>query len=212
MDMTTTTGVLAACCTTASYFPQLKKCWETEETGDLSLGMLLTLFAGLSLWIVYGVLRSDAVVLIANAVSLCFLAGILFFKIRETIRRSRKALMSLSDRRGRTSLGSAFPSDASVALQRPINRRATAEWSQPTSVAHAQSNTRCRNSSTRRREFQVAPTCGETRGAGSWARRKTRTLVQSGALFTRSCARASQRSQEVRPHPQPPRRTPDQPQ
>ena len=60
MDVTTMTGVLAACCTTASYFPQLKKCWETEETGDLSLGMFSTLFAGLTLWVVYGVLRSDA--------------------------------------------------------------------------------------------------------------------------------------------------------
>lgn len=90
VDMTTITGVLAACCTTASYFPQLKKCWETEETGDLSLGMFLTLFAGLSLWVVYGILRSDAVVLIANAVSLCLLAGILFFKIREMVRGSRR--------------------------------------------------------------------------------------------------------------------------
>ncbi len=89
MDVTTMTGVLAACCTTASYFPQLKKCWETEETGDLSLGMFSTLFAGLTLWVVYGVLRSDAVVLIANAISLCFLAGILFFKIRQVMRGSR---------------------------------------------------------------------------------------------------------------------------
>ena len=45
--------------------------------------MFLTLFAGMALWVVYGVLRSDAVVLIANAVSLCLLAGILYFKIRE---------------------------------------------------------------------------------------------------------------------------------
>jgi MtN3 and saliva related transmembrane protein len=83
MNLTTIVGVLAACCTTASYFPQLKKCWETQETGDLSLGMFLTLFAGIALWVAYGVMRSDPVVTIANAVSLCLLAGILFFKIRE---------------------------------------------------------------------------------------------------------------------------------
>lgn len=83
MDLTTITGTLAACCTTVSYIPQLKKCWETGEAGDLSLGMFLTLFAGIALWVVYGILRSDAVVMIANAISLCFLAGILAFKIRE---------------------------------------------------------------------------------------------------------------------------------
>jgi MtN3 and saliva related transmembrane protein len=90
MDAATVTGVLAACCTTASYFPQLKKCWETQETGDLSLGMFLTLFAGIALWVVYGVLRHDAVVLIANAISLCCLAGILYFKIKELAGRRRK--------------------------------------------------------------------------------------------------------------------------
>jgi len=30
-------GGVAALCTTVSYFPQLKKCWQTGETGDLSL-------------------------------------------------------------------------------------------------------------------------------------------------------------------------------
>jgi MtN3 and saliva related transmembrane protein len=86
MDWTTATGVLAALCTTVSYFPQLKKCWKTGETGDLSVGMFLTLFAGLALWVVYGILRNDYVVIIANSVSLCFLAGILFFKLRNMMR------------------------------------------------------------------------------------------------------------------------------
>lgn len=44
-------GAAAAFCTTVSYVPQLRKCWTTGETGDLSLKMLL-LAAGLSLWIV----------------------------------------------------------------------------------------------------------------------------------------------------------------
>jgi MtN3 and saliva related transmembrane protein len=42
--------------------------------------MFLTLFAGIALWVVYGVLRHDAVVLIANAISLCCLAGISLFQ------------------------------------------------------------------------------------------------------------------------------------
>jgi MtN3 and saliva related transmembrane protein len=83
----TAVGALAAICTTLSYFPQLKKCWQTGATGDLSLTMFLVLFLGLSLWVVYGFLKSDYVVLSANCVSLIFLAGILFFEVREITTR-----------------------------------------------------------------------------------------------------------------------------
>jgi MtN3 and saliva related transmembrane protein len=34
-----------------SYFPQLKKCWETGEAGDLSLLMLMVLTIGIALWV-----------------------------------------------------------------------------------------------------------------------------------------------------------------
>ena len=47
-------GLCAAVCTTVSYIPQLKKCWDTGESDDLSLRMLLVLTAGIALWIVYG--------------------------------------------------------------------------------------------------------------------------------------------------------------
>ena len=40
-------GAAAAFCTTVSYIPQLRKCWTTGETGDLSLKMLLLLACGL---------------------------------------------------------------------------------------------------------------------------------------------------------------------
>lgn len=88
MDLATTVGALAACGTTIAYIPQLKKCWQTGETGDLALGMFLTLFFGIALWVVYGVLRSDPVVIIANAVSLSFLSGILYFKMKELAGRN----------------------------------------------------------------------------------------------------------------------------
>ncbi len=76
-------GGTAAFCTTVSYIPQLRKCWTTGETGDLSLKMLLLLAAGLSLWMVYGFMRGDMVIVIANGVSLTLLGCILYFKLRE---------------------------------------------------------------------------------------------------------------------------------
>jgi MtN3 and saliva related transmembrane protein len=78
----TLTGVFAAMLTTASYFPQIKKCWDTGQSDDLSLQMLLILSAGISLWIVYGVLRSDIVIIVANSVSLLCLIILLYFKLR----------------------------------------------------------------------------------------------------------------------------------
>src|SRR6185295_1749978 len=80
MDLSTTIGTLAAFCTTISYVPQLKKCWETGEAGDLSLKMLYLLAAGLSLWKVYGFMRGDVVIILANGVSLALLGGVIFFK------------------------------------------------------------------------------------------------------------------------------------
>ena len=83
MDVNTIVGSVAAFCTTVSYLPQLKKCWETGSAGDLSLKMFSILATGIALWIVYGVLQKDIVIIVANAVSLCLLAGILYFKLRE---------------------------------------------------------------------------------------------------------------------------------
>jgi len=82
VSLDTLVGAAAAFCTTVSYIPQLRKCWSTGETGDLSLNMLLLLATGLGLWLVYGLMRPDAVIVMANTVSLALLGGILFFKIR----------------------------------------------------------------------------------------------------------------------------------
>ena len=89
-DISTFVGGTAAVCTTVSYFPQLKKCWETGETADLSFGMFSILLVGLSLWVAYGFMKDDLVVVIANSVSVCLLAGILYFKIREVLGGQRR--------------------------------------------------------------------------------------------------------------------------
>ena len=83
MDFTTLIGLVAAFCTTVSYYPQLKKCWATGSAGDLSSKTFITLSAGVGLWVVYGFLKNDFVIIIASAVSLALLMGILYFKLRD---------------------------------------------------------------------------------------------------------------------------------
>jgi MtN3 and saliva related transmembrane protein len=82
MTLATLIGLVAAICTTVSYIPQLKKILDTGETEDISLKMVLILASGIALWVLYGVLQHDAVIILANSVSLAFLAAILFFKLR----------------------------------------------------------------------------------------------------------------------------------
>ena len=75
-------GFAAAACTTGAIVPQLYKAWSTGKTDDISLRMLLVLAFGLTLWVAYGVMKADNVVIVANGVSLMLIAGLLYLKIR----------------------------------------------------------------------------------------------------------------------------------
>jgi MtN3 and saliva related transmembrane protein len=83
LNIETLVGFVAAACTTLSYIPQVRKAWQTGSTGDLSLKMLSILATGIALWVVYGLLKADIVIIIANTVSLLLLASLLVFKLRE---------------------------------------------------------------------------------------------------------------------------------
>ena len=93
MELDTVVGGLAAFCTTVSNVPQLQKCWETGSAGDLSLRMFVILAMGVALWIGYGAMKGDAVIIAANCVTLALLLGILYFKVREQLgkRAAQKA-------------------------------------------------------------------------------------------------------------------------
>jgi MtN3 and saliva related transmembrane protein len=86
MSLVTLIGLVAAFCTTISYIPQIRKIWATDETEDISLKMFLILTTGIALWVVYGMLQGDAVIILANSLSLALLSAILFFKIRNVAR------------------------------------------------------------------------------------------------------------------------------
>jgi MtN3 and saliva related transmembrane protein len=76
-------GLVAAGLTSLSYIPQLKKASARGATHDISVGTFCALGVGLLLWIVYGALRSDWVLMLANAVSLLLVGAIAGCKIRD---------------------------------------------------------------------------------------------------------------------------------
>ena len=63
-------GVAASILTAISLLPQLIKLLKEKKAENVSMGMLLTLLCGLALWIYYGVLKEDWIIIISNSVSL----------------------------------------------------------------------------------------------------------------------------------------------
>lgn len=84
----TVIGLAAAVCTTAANLPQLKKAWITRQTDDLSLKTLLLFGSGLMLWVIYGLLQRDIVIMLANGISLLILSVILYLKVIQERARS----------------------------------------------------------------------------------------------------------------------------
>ena len=76
-------GACAAILTSLSYVPQVQKAWPRGSTSDLSLKMLAILTSGLLLWIGYGLLKGDWVIVAANGVGGALSASVLAFKIRD---------------------------------------------------------------------------------------------------------------------------------
>ncbi|MBV9561984.1 MAG: hypothetical protein JOY90_16300 [Bradyrhizobium sp.] len=76
-------GALAAFLASLSYIPQVRKAWPRGSTDDLSLGMLAALTLGLSLWIVYGAIQGDWVIVCSNAVGATLAGVVLACKLRD---------------------------------------------------------------------------------------------------------------------------------
>ncbi len=75
-------GYIAATLTTVAFLPQVVKVWQSKSTKDLALPTLLSFIAGISMWLVYGLLVYSNPIIIANAVTLVLNLAILRFKLK----------------------------------------------------------------------------------------------------------------------------------
>jgi MtN3 and saliva related transmembrane protein len=82
-DTTTVLGFAAAALTSLSYIPQARKALPRGATDDLSLKMLLALFTGLCLWIAYGAIIGDPIIIAANVVGAGLVGTVLGCKVRD---------------------------------------------------------------------------------------------------------------------------------
>jgi MtN3 and saliva related transmembrane protein len=74
-------GYLAAILTTVSFLPQVLRVVVTKKTRDISRNMYIVLSIGVFLWLVYGFMKSDLPIILANLLTLLFTLTILVFKI-----------------------------------------------------------------------------------------------------------------------------------
>lgn len=82
MDPSNALGFIAAACTTASFVPQVVHSWRTRDTRGISLGMYTVFTGGIALWLVYGVVRGDWPIIVANGITLALCLAVVALKLR----------------------------------------------------------------------------------------------------------------------------------
>jgi len=70
MNLVSIIGIAASVFTAVSLLPQLIKLLKEKKAEDISLGMFALLFVGLCLWICYGCLKKDWIIIISNSFSI----------------------------------------------------------------------------------------------------------------------------------------------
>ena len=82
--MTEIIGYIAAFLTTASFLPQAFKTLKTRDTSGISLLMYLMFTIGVGLWLIYGILIQNRIIIFANLITFILAGLVLSVKIRNS--------------------------------------------------------------------------------------------------------------------------------
>lgn len=80
-------GSIAATCTTLAFIPQAVQSYKTRDLSGISLPMYSMFTLGVAMWLVYGLLKQDWPIIIANTITVALSAMILVLKVSETIKK-----------------------------------------------------------------------------------------------------------------------------
>ena len=75
-------GFVATGFAVSSTVPQISKALRTKKSDDISLRFIVVLIIGLSFWVIYGVGKSDVVLIIGNSIGVVLNSILLFLKIK----------------------------------------------------------------------------------------------------------------------------------
>jgi len=82
MSLIPTIGFAAGTLTTVAYLPQALHSYRTRSVRDLSMTMLVTLNAGLLLWVVYGFRIGSLPLVLTNVLTFLLAFPLLVMKLR----------------------------------------------------------------------------------------------------------------------------------
>jgi len=73
----------AACAVTAfTFLPQVLKTWREKSAKNVSLMMFVIAFINEAMWIAYGVLRNDMVIIVTNVIMIAMCSIMISLKLR----------------------------------------------------------------------------------------------------------------------------------
>lgn len=75
-------GYVAGLITAFTFLPQVIKTWKTKSAKDVSLAMFVIALTNQILWLAFGVLRDDPVIIITNAVMLFMTSIMISLKLK----------------------------------------------------------------------------------------------------------------------------------
>ncbi|MFA0961960.1 SemiSWEET transporter [Roseivirga sp. BDSF3-8] len=75
-------GLLAATLTTFSFVPQVLHTLRTNDTRGISLGMYSAFVIGIALWLIYGIVKNDLPIILANYITILLSGAILIMKLK----------------------------------------------------------------------------------------------------------------------------------
>ena len=80
----TVIGIIAALLTSFSYVPQVRKMWRRKSVGDVSNITIFQMSLGCILWLIYGISRTDFIIICANVVAIVTLiiGVVLYYRYR----------------------------------------------------------------------------------------------------------------------------------
>lgn len=83
-------GFIAGLFSTGSFAPQVWKTVKTKDTEAMSLIYLAMVMIGIALWLVYGTLKNDMTIVVANAVVAVFVSIIFYIKLKNVLTGKEK--------------------------------------------------------------------------------------------------------------------------
>ncbi len=81
-------GYSAGAITTLTFLPQVIKTYRERSAKDVSLMMFIIAAVNEVMWIVYGILKNDMVIILTNAVVLMLSLTMIFLKLKYGVKYS----------------------------------------------------------------------------------------------------------------------------